>query len=243
MVSKHKTAFSEVRRRRIFESVVDQIQETILDGRLAAGDRLPPERELVAMFRTSRGTLREALRVVEHKGLIEIRTGVRGGAFVNESNARQLHDGLALLLRQQKVSIADVAEFREGVESIVTGLAASRATSTDVRRLKDVLEEAHANIESKTPDWESFIRLDNLLHMTLAAVAGNPVFETVLRSVHDNIDQYYNKLLPRTRRTMEQNYRDLCEIVQAVEDHDPRSARERAQEHVRRFSRLMGRRK
>jgi len=240
---KRKTPFSEVRRRRIFESVVDQIQEAILDSRLTAGDRLPPERALVAMFRTSRGTLREALRVVEHKGLIEIRTGVQGGAFVSESNARQLHDGLALLLRRKKVSIADVAEFREGVESIVTGLAARRATPIDIRRLKGVLEEARANTWSRTPGWESFIQLDNRLHMTLAAIAGNPVYETVLRSVHVNIDRYYDALLPRTRRTIEEHYRDLCAIVRAVEDHDAPAARDRAQEHVRRFSRMMRRRK
>jgi DNA-binding FadR family transcriptional regulator len=231
--------FSEVRRGRVFESVVEQIQNVILDGRLRAGDKLPPERKLVEMFHTSRGTLREALRVVEHKGLVEIRTGVQGGAVVKESNARQLDDGVALLLRQQKVSIADVAEFREGVEGIVSGLAARRATTGDVRCLKGILEEARAGLEAARADWGSFIELDNRLHMALASIAGNPVYEIVLRSVHDNIKRYYDELLPRTRRTMRQNYADLCAIVQSVQDHDAVSARERAQAHVERFSRLM----
>ncbi len=231
--------FSEVRRGRVFESVVEQIQNVILEGGLRAGHKLPPERELVKMFHTSRGTLREALRIVEHQGLVEIRTGVQGGAVVKECNARQLHDGVALLLRQQKVSIADVAEFREGVEGLVSGLAARRATTGDVRRLKAILEEARTGLEAATADWGSFVELDNRLHMALASIAGNPVYEIVLRSVHDNIKRYYDTLLPRTRRTMRQNYADLCAIVQSVQDHDAVSARERAQAHVERFSRLM----
>jgi len=235
--------FSPVRRGRVFESVVEQIQDAILDGDLRAGDKLPPERELVEMFHTSRGTLREALRVVEHKGLVEIRTGVQGGAVVKESNARQLHDGVALLLRQQKVSIADVAEFREGVEGLVSGLAARRATARDVRRLKAILEEARVGVEAAAVDWGSFVEVDNRLHMALASIAGNPVYEMVLRSVHDNIKRYYDELLPRTRRTIRQNHADLCAIVQAVQDHDAVLARERAQAHVQRFSRLMKKRR
>jgi len=231
--------FSEVRRGRVFESVVEQIQNVILSGGLQAGDKLPPERVLVEMFHTSRGTLREALRIVEHKGLVEIRTGVQGGAVVKEPNSRQLHDGVALLLRRQKVSIAHVAEFREGVEGLVSGLAARRATTGDVRRLKAILEEARVGLEAATADWGSFIEVDNRLHMALASIAGNPVYEIVLRSVHDNIKRYYDELLPRTRRTMRQNYADLCAIVQSVQDHDAASARERAQAHVERFSRLM----
>jgi len=235
----HTAVFSAVRRGRVFESVVEQIQNAILDGRLRAGDRLPPERQLVDMFHTSRGTLREALRIVEHKGLVEIRTGVQGGAVVKESNARQLHDGVALLLRQQKVSIADVAEFREGVEGTVSGLAAHRATAGDVRRLEVILEEARAGLEAPSADWGAFVEVDNRLHMALASIAGNPVYEAVLRSIHDNIKRYYDKLLPRTRGTLRQNYADLRAIVRAVRDHDAVSAREHAQAHVKRFSRLM----
>lgn len=235
--------FREVRHGRVSENVIEQIQEAILDGRLTAGDRLPPERELGVMFRTSRGTLREALRVLEQKGLIEIRTGAQGGAFVSESNARQFHDGLGLLIRHQRVSLNDVAEFREGVEGIVSGLAAKRATRSAVRHLKEILEEARASVEGNAADWKSFIALDNRLHVALAAMAGNPVYETVLRSVHDNIDRFYDALLPRTRATRQRNYADLCAIVQAVEKKDASKARSLAQMHVRHFTRLMMKRK
>ena len=70
--------FQKARKNRIYQDVVDQIEEAILDGKLKVGDILPPERALMERFETSRGTLREALRVLEQKGLIEIRLGKNG---------------------------------------------------------------------------------------------------------------------------------------------------------------------
>ena len=72
---------------RVFQDVVAQVQEAILKGKLKTGDMLPSERELKAMFDTSRATLREALRVLEERGLIEIRTGVHGGVLVKAVTA------------------------------------------------------------------------------------------------------------------------------------------------------------
>ena len=71
--------FQAAKQTKVFQDVVEQIQEAILDGRLTAGQTLPAERELKEMLSISRGTLREALRVLEHKGLIEIKLGVGRG--------------------------------------------------------------------------------------------------------------------------------------------------------------------
>jgi len=93
--------FQEAKQNRIFQDVIVQIQEAILQGKLKAGDKLPPERELKEMFKTSRGTLREALRVLEQKGLIRIKTGVNGGAIVKPLTTHQVSESLALLIRYQ----------------------------------------------------------------------------------------------------------------------------------------------
>jgi GntR family transcriptional repressor for pyruvate dehydrogenase complex len=77
--------FEQVQQNRIFQDVTRQIEEAILSRQLKAGDRLPSERELQETFRVSRGTLREALRVLEQKGLVTIKTGAKGGAVVRES--------------------------------------------------------------------------------------------------------------------------------------------------------------
>ena len=116
--------FQKARQNRIFQDVVEQIQEAILQGTLNPGDKLPPERELKEMFGASRGTLREALRILEQKGLITIKIGVAGGAVVNALSTDQVSESLDLLIRYQKASLKDLAEFREGVEGLVAGLKA-----------------------------------------------------------------------------------------------------------------------
>src|SRR5690242_3941549 len=82
--------FKQVKQNKAYQDVVVQIQEAIIAGSIKPGSQLPAERELKEQFGISRGTLREALRVLEQKGLIEIRTGVAGGSIVREVNSEQL---------------------------------------------------------------------------------------------------------------------------------------------------------
>jgi len=231
--------FQEAKQNRIFQDVIVQIQEAILQGKLKAGDKLPPERELKEMFKTSRGTLREALRVLEQKGLIRIKTGVNGGAIVKPLTTHQVSESLALLIRYQRVSLRDLAEFREGVEGMVAGLAADRAKKEDIHYLKQLLGEASKNLEKGVSHWDAFIGVDDTLHMALAHIAGNPVYESVLQTVHDNINRYYEQFLPKKEEILRENYRDLCEIVKAVEDGKAAEARQLAHDHVSRFNRFM----
>ena len=93
------------------------------------------ERELCEMFQTSRGTLREALRILEQKSLIEIRLGVNGGAYVKDANGELMAENLAMLIRSQTISLSHLAEFREGIEGSVAGLAAQRASAGDIKKL------------------------------------------------------------------------------------------------------------
>jgi GntR family transcriptional repressor for pyruvate dehydrogenase complex len=231
--------FQQAKQSRIFQDVIRQIEEAILQGKLKAGDRLPSERELKDIFQTSRGTLREALRVLEQKGLIAIKTGVNGGPVVKEVTTRQVSESLALLIRYQKIPLRDLAEFREGVEGIVAGLAAGRAEKKDIERLKTLLEDARRHLENGVSGWDDFIDVDSSLHMALANIAGNQVYESVVRMVHDNIARYYNRFLEKKREIMEENYRDLCDIVEAIEGGRIDRARLIARDHVKRFNRFM----
>jgi len=231
--------FQQAKQNRIFQDVINQIQEAILKGELKVGDKLPAERELKEIFKTSRGTLREALRVLEQKGLIAIKTGVNGGAFVKPVTTHQVSESLDLLVRYQRVSLKDLAEFREGVEGIVTGLAAERAKKEDIQYLMNLLKEAKIHIDEGVSHWDEFIRVDNTLHMAMAHIAGNPVYQSVLQTVHDNINRYYDQFLPKEEEIMRENYQDLCGIVKAVEDRQAVKSRVLAQDHVHRFYRFM----
>ena len=231
--------FREAKQNRIFQDVVEQIQDAILKGKLKPGDKLPPEREMKEMFQSSRGTLREALRILEQKGLISIKTGVAGGAVVNVLTTNQVSESLDLLIRYQRVSLRDLAEFREGVEGLVAGLAAERAKSIDIDYLEKLLTEAHNHLKHGISHWDEFIQVDNNLHLALAQIAGNPIYESVLKTVYENIRLYFSQFLPEGEELLRENYKDMCEIVDAVKNGQAAKANLLAQNHVYRFNRLM----
>ena len=135
LISWLKSIFKQAKQNRAFEDVIFQIQEAILKGEPKEGDKLLGERKLRENFGISRGTLREALRALEQKRLITIKTGVGGGGFVCDIDTRQMSEGLDLLLQYQKVSLRELAEFRENVEGLVAAKAAQKAKKADINQL------------------------------------------------------------------------------------------------------------
>jgi GntR family transcriptional regulator, transcriptional repressor for pyruvate dehydrogenase complex len=231
--------FHAAKQSRIFQDIVDQIQEAILNGSIKSGEMLPAERELKEMFQTSRGTLREALRVLEQKGLIEIKLGVGGGALIKSANTQQIGESLDILIRSQKVSLNHLCEFREEVEGDVVALAAGRAEAADIERLKVLLTDAKKHAEKGAPHRDAFLEADKKLHLALAQISGNPIYISVLKMVHNNIHRYYDDFLPMGKRELMENYEDLCGIVEAVEKGDAARSKSLAQSHIRRFSDYM----
>jgi DNA-binding FadR family transcriptional regulator len=231
--------FQAAKQIKVFQDVVEQIQEAILDGRLTAGQTLPAERELKEMFSISRGTLREALRVLEQKGLIEIRLGVGGGSVVKAVDTDQISESLGLLIRSQQVSLNHLAQFREDVEGIVAGHAAENHTAEDIHKLKELLQKASGYLKKGPSQRNAFIDIDKRIHLTMARITGNPVYISVLHSIHDNIHRYYDRFLSMDIPELEENYNDLCELVKAIENGEAERARHLAKQHVQRFNQYM----
>ena len=231
--------FQAAKQTKVFQDVVEQIQEAIFEGRLETGQTLPAERELKTMFNISRGTLREALRVLEQKGLIEIKLGVGGGSVVKAVDTAQISESLGLLIRSQKVSLNHLAQFREDVEGIIAAHAAQWHRPNDITKLKKLLIQARECVEKGSSRRDAFINIDKQIHMTLAEITGNPIYISVLHSIHDNIHRYYDRFLSMEKRELEENYQDLCEIIKAIENGQVEQARELARQHVKRFNRYM----
>lgn len=234
-----KTDFQKAKKSRIFQDVVDQIQEAILDGKLNPGDFLPPERELRETFNVSRGTLREALRVLEHKGLIEIRLGTGGGACVKAAGTDQLTETLALMLRSGNLPVVDIGEFREGMEGKVASLAALRATEKDINKIEKLLKNALDIAEKGESGWQDFLRADESIHKEISKIARNSVYQYLMQVVHDNIQRYYNRFLDFSTSRMAENCDDLKKIVKAVCEHRAEDAGLVAEDHVKRFNARM----
>lgn len=231
--------FKKAKQNRAFEDVVSQIQEAILEGRLKTGERLLSERQLREAFQVSRGTLREALRTLEQKKLIQIRTGVRGGAIVCPVNTQPVSESLDLLLQYQKIDLRELSEFREEVEGAVAAHAARRAKKKDVKELTSHLESIKNLLNRGQETWREAIKIDNQFHLYVARIAGNRVFESILTTIYGNIFQYFDRFLPKEKKITERIYQDLCGIVAAINEKDPAKTKALIQDHVRRFDRVM----
>ncbi len=231
--------FKKAKQNRAFEDIVSQIQEAILEGRLKTGDRLPGERQLRETFQVSRGTLREGLRTLEQKKLVQIRTGMRGGAIVCPVNTQTVSESLDLLLRYQKVDLKELAEFREEVEGFAAAKAATRAKKKDLKELNSLLESIKKLLGKGRQSWREVIKEDNQFHLCLARISGNRVLESVLSTIYGNIFRYFDQFLPKERDITEKIYQDLCQIVEAIRQKDAQKTRTLIQDHVKRFNLLM----
>lgn len=125
-----------------YEQVADQLRAQIIDGRLRAGDRLPPESDLLSTFGVSRSTLREALRGLAARDLVHTTRGVTGGTFVSKADPlavqAYLSTSLSLMSGDETISVGEMVEAREVVEVPAARLAAERATAAEVELLREV---------------------------------------------------------------------------------------------------------
>ncbi len=232
-------SFVKMKPRKSYQHVVEQIQSAIFDGEILPGDRLPSEMKLKDMFETSRGTVREALRVLEQKGLISIRTGVKGGARVEPANTEAMKESMAMLIRHKKVSLQHLAQFRELLEGHAAEQAALLSTPAAIEVLTAILTEIRAHVETGPCDWDTFNRLDARFHQALAEMGENPLLEANLKTIHQNIHAYFHQFLPFSLALLKKDLKDLSDILSAVSRGREKEAGELARQHVARFSKLM----
>src|SRR5262249_48034225 len=129
---------SASRRGRVSEAIVHRIKKQITEGRLLAGHKLPAEREMARQFKTSRVSVREAYRSLEEVGVLRIRRGADGGAFVAQLDHQPVLRSLALVLGLGKTSHKELTEARIAIEPPIARLAALRARKEDIVRLEHV---------------------------------------------------------------------------------------------------------
>src|SRR6059058_2030194 len=142
--------FAPVSVARASSSIADQIRQAIVTGKLDQGERLPPERELAEQFGVSRVTVRDALRALEAMGLIEVKVGARGGAFVTVPSGSIVGQTMSDMMMMSAVSPEDIVEARLAVELGTVTLACARATDEDLEELKDLAERSQSALAAKT---------------------------------------------------------------------------------------------
>src|SRR3954447_15466603 len=173
--------FRPVNAGRVSTLIVDQIRLLIRDGQLTAGDRLPSERELGERVGVSRVTVREALRGLEANGLVTIRVGARGGAFVTAPTSAQVGEGISDMLTFSVVEPADVTEARQVLELGIVPLVCQRADDHDIAELLEICDRAEALLDSA----DSYsVSLSAEFHVRVAKASHNPAIEMLAQSFH-----------------------------------------------------------
>ncbi len=168
------------------DRLADSVMELISGNALRPGDRLPSERELGARFGVSRTVVREALRSLAAKGVLDVRSG--SGATVARISAAHAGEVLGMFVRSARaagegeaegVSAGHVDDVREVLETRAAGIAAAVATGDDLAALRALHEQSRA----AAGDRERAARLEVAFHRAVAAVTGNPLCLVVLDSV------------------------------------------------------------
>jgi GntR family transcriptional repressor for pyruvate dehydrogenase complex len=172
-------------RRRVSETVADQLRKAIFTGRIQPGNKLPPEREMAQQFDTSRVALREALRALEQEGMISIKRGSGGGAFVADFDRalRALAGSLNTVVKLGQAKSAHLTEVRTMLEPEMARLATLRADEGDLKAIEAVVqaqeEELRTGSLSRKYDME--------FHRLVANACHNPVLSIVVGAIDDSI--------------------------------------------------------
>ncbi len=182
--------FTPVQTRRTFQEAVEQIVEKVKLGELAVGDRLPSERALAEQMRISRPTLREAVRVLQDSGLVEVRRGAAGGIFVaTELVPPEL---LATHREMRMAEVAQVLEARRMLEPPVALLAAKRGGPEDWESMQATIDAQQAIVDEGDALAEGredrLLALDHRFHLALAKAAGNELVATFVRQLYRDLE-------------------------------------------------------
>jgi GntR family transcriptional regulator, transcriptional repressor for pyruvate dehydrogenase complex len=215
----------KIKYHRVYEDVIEQIESIILEGNLSPGDVLPTERELAQAFGISRGTLREAFRILEREGLIETRPG--GGRFLNK-NLNKAEDKSRLIENIERATIIELLEAREIFETGIVELAALRATDQDIAEIEAAFEK-WGEIDSDSDDPVS---PDQAFHLSIAKATHNVVLVNLIDLHMDLLQKTRNKTVDIPGRK-DEIYKEHLSIMQAIKEHDPEKAKNALLYHLR----------
>jgi GntR family transcriptional repressor for pyruvate dehydrogenase complex len=217
---------------RIYEDIVRQVKALIADGRLTSGDRLPPERELAERFRVSRTSVREALRSLQSRGLIEIRAGE--GAFVQDVSVEALIEPLALVILPHREAVGELFEARLLIEPAIAALAARRASREEIGEMERILDEQAREVAS----GRTGMAQDSSLHAAIAAAAHNRAIVRIVNALVDLLGQSREESL-LTRGRPKRSHQDHRRILGAIRRRDEDGARRAMLEHLTAVEKLV----
>jgi GntR family transcriptional regulator, transcriptional repressor for pyruvate dehydrogenase complex len=229
--------FTPARRLRTLDDVSGQLRNAIAAGEIPEGTRLPGERELAVRFEVGRPTVREALRSLEARGIVEIRPGRAGGAYAVRPSEATLGSALSTLVSLHGASPQELAEFRLGFEADTAWWAALRAHAEDIAILDGLVAETRTQVEQVTGDWTPVTEADARWHEALARATKNRLRVGIALGLHESFLRQVpalDKAHARYARTIPTS---LAKITRAVRARDAERARAEMRDHIEQWAR------
>lgn len=236
MPQEQQHLFKPATTKRASQVIYDQICQKIFSGELKPGDRLPSERCLAEQFQRSRPSVREALRMLQQDGFLEIVVGSAGGAVIRGISLETVGDPLKKIVNCGVINLNELVEYRHINDRACARLAAVHHTDEDVSKIQEILDNAKANINDPLSFQKYDIAFHNALavasHNHLAMLINDVVVELNTKVFLKAITEYSVKQHQEVNRRI---YESHCKIFQAVLARDPAAADESVSAMVRLF--------
>jgi DNA-binding FadR family transcriptional regulator len=219
---------------RIFEEAVDQIREAILSGVYKPGDRLPTEAELSEMMAVGRSTVREALRVLEAQGLVDVRRGA--GTFVSDDSVSGATRGEVLSwLAKREDSVIQILEVRTAIEWLTASLAALNRDDGVVVELREIVDEQWklASSNDDPPDVDRLAELDVRFHVTISQASGNEIAHEVVSHIIPAFSEA-NRAILWVGEKAEVSIQEHEEILAGIMEKNPSKTEKAMRAHIER---------
>jgi len=211
---------------RLYEQIVTQIEERILGGEIECGDKLPSELELAEQFGVSRTAVREAIKALRAKGLVEVQPG--RGTFVTDGASTVLRTSLGQVLRiSNKGRLDNLIEIREMLEPKIAALAAERADEADI----DAMRAAIAAMDVSIEDAEAFIEADLAFHLALAHATKNALVPLLIDPVVDMLQEQRIRIFQEDKGSERGQYHHK-RILECILNHDAKAAQDAMTAHL-----------
>jgi GntR family transcriptional regulator, transcriptional repressor for pyruvate dehydrogenase complex len=218
--------YKVIRTSRLYEQIVQQIEESVLNGTLKPGDQLPAERELAQRLGVSRTAVREAVKTLREKGLVEAYSG--RGTFITDGTSQAARQSFDLMVKLgQPEGSPHLAELRLILEPGIAAFAALRAEEEHMVAMR----EAVAVMDRAQRDPEAYIEADLDFHLALAEAAANPLILSLIDSIVGLLREQRIKIF-NVEGGPQRGQIHHKQILAAIEQHDPEMARAAMRSHL-----------
>jgi GntR family transcriptional repressor for pyruvate dehydrogenase complex len=211
-----------------YDVLADQLREAILRGEISEGDSLPPERELVTQTGLTRGSVREALRMLAVEGLVQTRPGRFGGNVVTLPGKESMANAIGQFVRGRKLPLRTLQETREALEPALARLAALHRSEEDLLELKSL----HDDLVASVGNFQEFALANTKWHNAVARASHNELLAAVLYSISYGVTVSTMTEEYDTMDTRRQVIDIHSRIIDTIEARDADLAERRMRQHI-----------